>query len=46
VLAEAARAIGVEMPIVEAVRDLLAGAASVDAVVERLLARPLRDEAR
>ncbi len=46
VLAEAAQAIGVEMPIVEAVRDLLAGAASVNAVVERLLARPLRDEAR
>ena len=46
VLAEAARACGVEMPIVEAVRDLLAGVASVDAVVERLLARPLRDEAR
>ncbi len=46
VLAEAARAIGVEMPIVEAVRDLLGGVASVDAVVERLLARPLRNEAR
>ncbi len=46
VLAEAARTCGVEMPIVEAVRDLLVGAASVDAVVERLLARPLRDEAR
>ena len=46
VLAEAAQAIGVEMPIVEAVRDLIAGEASVDAVVERLLARPLRDEAR
>ena len=46
VLAEAARACGIEMPIVEAVRDLLGGAASVDAVVERLLARPLRDEAR
>ena len=45
VLAEAARAIGIEMPIVEAVRDLLAGAASVDVVVECLLARPLRDEA-
>ena len=46
VLAEAAQAIGVEMPIVEAVRDLIAGAASVGAVVERLLARPLRDEGR
>lgn len=46
VLAEAARAAGVEMPIVEAVRDLLAGVAGVDAVVERLLARPIGDEAR
>jgi glycerol-3-phosphate dehydrogenase (NAD(P)+) len=46
VLAEAARTAGVEMPIVEAVRDLLAGTAGVDAVVERLLARPLGDEAR
>jgi glycerol-3-phosphate dehydrogenase (NAD(P)+) len=44
VLADAARAIGIEMPIVEAVRDLLAGAAAVDAVVERLLARPLGAE--
>ncbi len=46
VLAEAARAVGVEMPIVEAVRDLLAGGAGVDAVVDRLLARPLGPEAR
>jgi glycerol-3-phosphate dehydrogenase (NAD(P)+) len=46
VLAEAARAAGVEMPIVEAVRDLLTGAAHVDAVVESLLARPLGAEAR
>jgi glycerol-3-phosphate dehydrogenase (NAD(P)+) len=46
VLAEAARAVGVEMPIVEAVRDLLDGSAAVGAVVERLLARPLGQEAR
>lgn len=44
VLARAAREAGVDMPIVEAVRDLLAGQASVDEVVERLLARPLRHE--
>ncbi len=46
VLVEAARTVGVEMPIVEAVRDLLAGDASVGAVVDRLLARPLGPEAR
>lgn len=46
VLAEAARAVGVEMPIAEAVRDLLAGSADVSAVVDRLLARPLSAEAR
>ncbi len=46
VLAEAARAVGVEMPITEAVRDLLAGTADVGAVVDRLLARPLSAEAR
>ena len=44
VLARAAAAIGVEMPIVAAVCALLAGEASVDEVVERLLARPLRSE--
>jgi glycerol-3-phosphate dehydrogenase (NAD(P)+) len=46
VLVEAARAIGVEMPIAQAVRDLLAGAVDTAAVVERLLARPLGTEAR
>ncbi|HET8613074.1 MAG TPA: NAD(P)H-dependent glycerol-3-phosphate dehydrogenase, partial [Sphingomonas sp.] len=46
VLVEAAAEAGVEMPIAEAVRDLLAGKASVDAVVERLLARPLGAESR
>ncbi|HEY0269810.1 MAG TPA: NAD(P)H-dependent glycerol-3-phosphate dehydrogenase [Sphingomonas sp.] len=46
VLVEAARACGVEMPIAEAVRDLLAETAGVGAVVERLLARPLAAEAR
>ena len=35
---------GVDMPIVAAVDDLLAGRASVEAVLERLLARPLRLE--
>jgi glycerol-3-phosphate dehydrogenase (NAD(P)+) len=44
VLARAAKAEGVDMPIVTAVCALLGGEASVDAVVERLLARPLRAE--
>ena len=44
VLAEAAQAAGVEMPIVTAVNALLAGKASVRAVVDQLLARPLRAE--
>jgi glycerol-3-phosphate dehydrogenase (NAD(P)+) len=44
VLKRAAEAAGVDMPIVSAVCDLLSGEASVDAVVERLLARPLRAE--
>ncbi|MFL6844863.1 MAG: NAD(P)H-dependent glycerol-3-phosphate dehydrogenase [Allosphingosinicella sp.] len=44
VLARAARAAEVDMPIVSAVCALLASEASVDEVVERLLARPLRSE--
>lgn len=44
VLKRAAEAIGVDMPIVAAVCDLLAGAASADEIVERLLARPLKPE--
>ena len=44
VLRRAAEAAGVDMPIVEAVCALLSGEASVDAVVERLLSRPLRAE--
>jgi glycerol-3-phosphate dehydrogenase (NAD(P)+) len=44
VLYRAARAAGVDMPIVAAVCALLSGAASVDEVVERLLSRPLRSE--
>jgi len=46
VLVEAARAMGVEMPIAEAVCALLAGEAAVGAVVERLLTRPLGSEVR
>jgi glycerol-3-phosphate dehydrogenase (NAD(P)+) len=46
VLIEAARAIGVEMPIAEAVCAMLAGEADVDAIVERLLNRPLSSEHR
>lgn len=44
VLLEAARAAGVDMPITEAVVDLLGGRASVDIVIDRLLSRPLRPE--
>jgi glycerol-3-phosphate dehydrogenase (NAD(P)+) len=45
VLAEAARAAGVDMPIVDAVVALLSGAANVRDVVGALLARPLKHEA-
>jgi glycerol-3-phosphate dehydrogenase (NAD(P)+) len=44
VLARAAAQAGVDMPIAAAVHALLAGEASVDEVVERLLSRPLRSE--
>jgi glycerol-3-phosphate dehydrogenase (NAD(P)+) len=44
VLKRAADALGVDMPIVGAVCALLTEKASVDEVVERLLARPLRPE--
>ena len=44
-LAAAAAALGVEMPIVAAVNDLLSGAATADEAVGSLLARPLRPEA-
>ncbi len=46
VLAEAARAAGVDMPIVDAVCTLLSGAANVKDVVAALLARPLKQEGR
>lgn len=44
VLLAAAKALGVEMPITEAVVDLLDGRVSVEAAVERLLSRPLKAE--
>jgi glycerol-3-phosphate dehydrogenase (NAD(P)+) len=44
VLREAARMIGVEMPVVDAVCTLLEGSVKVDAVVADLLSRPLREE--
>jgi glycerol-3-phosphate dehydrogenase (NAD(P)+) len=44
VLREAAQAAGVDMPITEAVCALLGGEIAVGAVVDRLLARPLRSE--
>ncbi len=44
VLAEAAAAAGVEMPIVAAVAALLAGDITVGAAMTDLMARPLRDE--
>ncbi|WP_116091573.1 NAD(P)H-dependent glycerol-3-phosphate dehydrogenase [Sphingomonas crusticola] len=45
VLVRAARAVGVELPISEAVAALLEGKVSVNAAVVALLARPLKDEA-
>ncbi len=45
VLRQAAQAVGADMPIVEAVCELLDGSAAIDAVVERLLTRPLKAEA-
>jgi glycerol-3-phosphate dehydrogenase (NAD(P)+) len=44
VLLAAAHDLGVEMPITEAVVDLLEGHITADAAVERLLSRPLRAE--
>ena len=44
VLQQAARAAGVEMPVVDAVCALLEGATDVSAVVATLLARPLKRE--
>ncbi|ODU22257.1 MAG: glycerol-3-phosphate dehydrogenase [Sphingomonas sp. SCN 67-18] len=44
VLRQAAAAVGVDMPVVNAVCALLDGSAAVDAVVGSLMARPLRDE--
>ena len=44
VLLRAAGEAGVDMPIVAAVCALLAGQASVDEILERLLARPLKSE--
>ncbi len=44
VLRDAARAAGVEMPVVEAVCALLADAAPLNQVIDALLARPLRPE--
>lgn len=43
-LSDAARRSGVAMPVVEAVCALLSGQASVAAVIEGLLSRPLREE--
>ncbi len=45
VLRCAAQKAGVDMPIVEAVCDLLGGSMPVGSIVERLLSRPLRSEA-
>ena len=46
VLQEAARAVGVDMPIVDAVCALLAGEMDVRGVMAALLARPIKGEAR
>jgi glycerol-3-phosphate dehydrogenase (NAD(P)+) len=45
VLQQAAREVGVDMPVVDAVCALLGGAAAVDDVIGGLLARPIRAEA-
>lgn len=45
VLQQAARALGVDMPVVDAVCTLLEGTVPVDSVVGSLLSRPLRTEA-
>ena len=44
VLNEMARDAGVEMPIMDAVADVVEGKASVDEAIGRLLARPVRAE--
>lgn len=44
ILAQAAADRGIDLPIATAVADLVAGAAAVDAVIARLLDRPLRAE--
>jgi glycerol-3-phosphate dehydrogenase (NAD(P)+) len=44
VLVEAARQVGVEMPIVEAVTALLAGDVTARAAIETILSRPLKSE--
>jgi len=41
---ELARSVGVEMPITEAVHDLLTGAIAIEELAPRLLARPRKDE--
>lgn len=45
VLRDAARALGVDMPVVEAVCALLDGSAPIEKVVAGLLSRPIRSEA-
>jgi glycerol-3-phosphate dehydrogenase (NAD(P)+) len=44
ILAQMARARGIDMPVAAAVADLVEGGATVDALIERLLARPRRAE--
>ena len=44
ILACAAAAAGIDLPLTAAIADLVAGAASVDTVIARLLDRPLRRE--
>ncbi|MDQ0468002.1 NAD(P)H-dependent glycerol-3-phosphate dehydrogenase [Labrys wisconsinensis] len=45
ILAEMAAAKGVDMPVAQAVADLIAGRLTVDAAIEVLLSRPLKAEA-
>jgi glycerol-3-phosphate dehydrogenase (NAD(P)+) len=43
-LAQRARAVGVQMPIAEAVADIVAGRVEVDIAIRALLSRPLKSE--
>ena len=43
-LVQRARAVGIQMPIAEAVADIVAGRVEVDAAIRALVSRPLKSE--